>query len=109
MYGNMWEPKLESFKANLNGLVQIFVNEFGKPLFIGEYGINPITSIRTNSGSNWKSIISDEVAYLDSLPLLGRQFVSWDNMNGEYATFSGESDLTAEESEWIMKTVLTDK
>jgi Cellulase (glycosyl hydrolase family 5). len=109
MYGNMWEPKLEPFKSNLNGLVQLFVHEFGKPLFIGEYGINPMTSIRTNNGSNWKSIISGEVAYLDSLPLLGRQFVSWDNMNGEYAAFSGESDLTAEESEWIMKTVLTDK
>lgn len=109
VYGNVWEPKLESFKTNLNSLVQIFVNEFKKPLFIGEYGINPITSIRENTGSDWKSIISAQVEYLDSLPIIGRQFASWDNMNGEYATFSGESDLTAEESEWMIKTVLTDK
>jgi len=106
---NVWTPTLESFKAGMDNFVQIFVNEFKKPLLIGEYGIDPIKDIRTTYASNWKSIISGQVAYMDSLPLLGRQFEGWDSMYGEHSTSGGESDLTSEESEWIMKTVLSDK
>jgi hypothetical protein len=109
VYGNVWEPDLESFKTNLNGLVQLFVDEFKKPLFIGEYGINPISSIRDNAGSDWRSIISAQVDYLDSLRIIGRQFTSWDDMNGEYGHFGGASDLTSEETEWIIQTVLSEK
>jgi hypothetical protein len=30
-------------------------------------------------------------------------------MSGEYATFSKESDMTAEESQWIMSAVLSEE
>jgi hypothetical protein len=108
-YGSVWEPGLESFKSNIKTSIQLFVNDFGKPLFVGEYGINPISSIRINNGTNWKAMIEDEVAFLDSLPLAGRQFHCWDDMNGEYSLFSKESDLTPDETNWIIKTVLTNK
>ena len=108
VYGNVWEPNNETFKANLNNYVKLFVTEFKKPLFIGEYGFGNTLGIREN-GNNWKPVLFGEVEYLKSLPLLGRHFVSWDDMYGEHATFSGASDLTAEESEWVIKTVLSDK
>jgi len=110
LYVNVvWTPTLESFKAAMDNLVQIFVNEFKKPLLIGEYGIDPIKDIRTTYASNWKSLFSGMVAYLDSKPIIGRQYHCWDNMYGEHNTSGGESDLTAEESEWVIKTVLSDK
>jgi hypothetical protein len=107
VYGSVWEPDLHSFRSDLQALARLFVDDFNKPLFIGEYGINPITSIHDNPSADWKSIISAEVSCLDSLPIIGRQFTSWDNMNGEYAGFDGESNLTSEESEWIIEAVLT--
>jgi hypothetical protein len=97
---------LDAFKAGVDSDVRKFVDEFQKPLFIGEYGIEPILEIRKTFASNWKSVVSAQAAYLDSLPLAGRQFHCWDNMYGEYAPFAGDSDLTAEESDWIVRTVL---
>ena len=107
MYGSVWEPGLQTFRSNLFKITQLFVHDFERPLFIGEYGINPIISIHDNSAVDWKSVISAEINYLDSLPITGRQFTAWDQMNGEYALFSGESNLTAEETEWIMHATLS--
>jgi hypothetical protein len=107
MYGSVWEPELHSFKSNLDNIIQLIVDNFQKPLFIGEYGINPISSIHDNSLVDWRSIISAEINHLDSLAIIGRQYTSWDDMRGEYAGFSGESNLTLEESEWIIQTTLS--
>ena len=104
-YGSVWEPDLGSFKTYINTCVQKFVNDYGKPLFIGEYGINPITSIRIQNGIDWETIIENEVTFLDDLSLAGRQFYCWDFMNGEYGVFCGESDLTVDESDWIIQTI----
>ncbi len=99
-------PTLEAWKAQVDGDVRKFVDEFQKPLFIGEYGIDPISEVRRTFASNWRSLLSAQVAYLDTLPLAGRQFHCWDILYGEYAPFGGDSDLTAEESDWIVQTVL---
>lgn len=107
MYGNIWEPDNKTFKAVVDSLVRLFVDDYKKPLFIGEFGFNPISSIRTKNGSDWKVMLKDMVDYMDSLPLLGRQFVAWDYMSGELENNSVVSDLTFEESEWTMNTVLS--
>jgi hypothetical protein len=109
MYGNIWEPDNRTFKQTVDGFVRLFVEGFKKPLFIGEYGFNPISSIHTKNGSDWQAMLKDMVAYMDGLPLLGRQFVAWDYLSGELENFSAVSDLTAEDSEWIMDTVLAGK
>ncbi len=101
-------PTLEQWKRKIDQDVQKIVVEFQKPLFIGEYGIAPISEIRTTYAQNWKSILINQVTYLDSQQLFGRQYHCWDDMYGEYATFDGSSDLTSEESEWILETVLSD-
>jgi hypothetical protein len=98
---------LEAWEGQMDGLVRQFTAEFKKPLIIGEYSIDPITDIRTAYASDWRAILSGQVAYMDHQPLLGRQFLGWDGMYGEYANYDGASNLTAEESEWIIETVLT--
>jgi len=101
-----WSPTLDSWKESINGDVQKFVNEFKKPLLIGEYGFDPITIIRTTYSTTWRTILSNQVAYLDSLQLAGRQWHAWDYLYGEYCDFDGTSDFTSEESIWIIQTVL---
>jgi hypothetical protein len=100
-------PTFPYFMGQMDEIVRQFVTEFKKPLMIGEYGIDPLTDIRTTYASNWREILASEVAYLDSKPLVGRQYVNWDEMYGEIMSDSGSSDLTAEESAWIIKTVLS--
>ncbi len=99
-------PTLDEWKNKIDLDVQKIVVEFQKPLFVGEYGIAPVSEIHTTYASSWKSIIEEQIAYLDSLNLFGRQYHCWDDMNGEYANWEGSSDLTPDESEWIIQTVL---
>ena len=100
-------PTLNDWKEKVFQDIQKIVIEFQKPLFIGEFGIAPISEIRTTYATNWQSILSGQAAYLDSLQLFGRQYHCWDDMYGEYAIFSSGSDLTSEESDWIIETVLS--
>lgn len=105
-YVASWSPTLDSWKGQINVDIQKFVNEFKKPLFIGEYGFDPISIIRTTYSSTWTTILSNQAAYLDSQQLVGRQWHTWDYLYGEYYDFDGTSDLTAEESMWTIQTVL---
>jgi hypothetical protein len=98
-----------NWKSYINQYVQKFVVEFNKPLFIGEYGFDLMSVIRTDYPTNWKTILADLVAYLDSLPLAGRQWHQWGYIDGEYYDFAAPAfsgDLTPEESTWIIQTVL---
>lgn len=96
------------FKVEIDKAVQKFVTGFQQPLFIGEYGFDPKNVIRTDYPTTWRQILADEVAYLDSKPLAGRQWHSWGHINGEYYPFESPdiSNLTAEESEYIIQTVM---
>jgi hypothetical protein len=97
------------WKSDIGSYVQKFVGEFKKPLFIGEYGFDPMSVIRTHYPTTWRTILSDQVAYLDSLQLAGRQWHQWGYVDGEYYDFAAPSYsgyLTAEESMVIIQTVL---
>jgi hypothetical protein len=95
-----------AFKAGVDRDVRQYLDEFQKPLFMGEFGIEPLTEIRKTFASDWRQVLAAQVAYLDSLPLAGRQYHCWDTMHGEYGSFAGDSNLTAAETDWIMRTVL---
>jgi hypothetical protein len=99
---NVWKSYIDSY-------VKKFVNEFGKPLFMGEYGFDPMSVIRTHYSTTWRQILAEQVAYLDNLPLAGWQWHQWGYLDGEYYDFAVPSytgDLTAEESLWIIQTVV---
>ncbi|MGB9615023.1 MAG: glycoside hydrolase family 5 protein [Fervidobacterium sp.] len=100
---------IDQWKSTISKCVQKFVFEFGKPLFIGEYGFDPPNVIRTNYKDNWKDILNEQILYLDSLPIAGRQWHSYGHLDGEYYDFAMPEytgDLTAEESIWILQKVL---
>jgi len=100
---------LDQWKGIINEFVQKFVVEFKTPLFIGEYGFDPTSVIRTAYLTTWRQILADQVAHLDSLQLAGRQWHQWGYIEGEYYDFASPSysgDLTAEESMGIIQTVL---
>jgi len=103
------DTNFDVWRENINRSIQKFVNEFNKPLFIGEYGFDPMSIIRTHYPDNWRTILSEQIAYLDRSPLVGRQWHQWGLLDGEYYDFATPSftgDLTMEESLWIVQTVL---
>ncbi|MEM2129456.1 MAG: cellulase family glycosylhydrolase [Candidatus Bathyarchaeia archaeon] len=108
-YVNKYSPSFDEWKKEVDKAVQKFVNTFEKPLFIGEYGFDPMSLIRSNYTTNWKQILADQVAYLSNLMLVGRQWHTWGYINGEYYDFADSSfsgDLTEEESLWVIQTIL---
>jgi hypothetical protein len=100
-----WSPTLQSWENSISNDVSKFVNQFGKPLCIGEYGFDPITIIHATYSNTWRTLLAQMVAFLDSQQLAGRQWHTWGYLYGEYYAFDGTSDLTAEESTWIIQTV----
>lgn len=97
---------IDSWKSYLDTYVQRFVIDFGKPLFVGEHGFHPMSVIRIYYSANWQTILADQVAYLNSNPVVGRQWHNWGYIDGEVYDYSGDSDLSPEESNWIIQTVL---
>jgi len=101
-------PTVDMWKDSIDKKVQRFVYDFGKSLFIGEYGIDPYSLIRDEPlKSIWKSVISEQVAHLDSKPLCGRQWHQWAALEGEYYDFTSNY-FTATDSDYIIQTVLGD-
>jgi hypothetical protein len=96
---------IDKWKSTINEYVQKFVIEFGKPLFIGEYGFDPLSVIRTTYDSNWKDTLSEQILYLDNSAVAGRQWHNWGYIYGEYYHFTGVSDLSLDESTWIIRII----
>lgn len=102
----------------------VFVSTHPKPVFIGEYGIDPPSICRTTYANNWKDIFAQQTAYIDSQPVVGRQWYSWGDLfwkieNGitYYNSMTLPPDqydpngyapafFTQTESEWIESIVL---
>jgi hypothetical protein len=97
-YVTQWTD-INGFKSNVDNSVQKFVNEFQQPVFVGEYSMfSPTKPV------NWQYILSEEVNYIDSKPFVGRNIHQWGMLDGEYY-----DTFNAEESEWIVQTVLGGK
>jgi hypothetical protein len=97
---NYWTSWIGTFVNRICGV-------FKKPLFIGEYGFDPIGLVRTDYSTTWKQYLANMAAYIDNQTIVGRQFHCWDYMFGEYCDSEGTSNLTAEESSGIIQAVLS--
>jgi len=90
---------INDWKDYLGVKIQRFVYDFDKPLFIGEYGTSdPVKP------SNWKDALSEEVTYLKNKMLCGRQWHSWDHLEGEYMDMLYDY-FNSSESLWITRTI----
>jgi len=96
---------IASWKNAMDAKVQRFVYDFGKPLFIGEYGIDPYSLVKEEPlKSTWKDILAEQTAFLDSKPVVGKQWHQWGALEGEYYDFVYDW-FTAEDSQYIVDTV----
>jgi hypothetical protein len=103
---NSWKYDLVT---GIDSYVDLFMNKFGKPLFVGEYGIDPMSDILSVYPTNWQWILSEQVAYLHSKQIAGIQWHQWGYLAGENYNYSDNywsGSLTAAQSEWIVQTVL---
>jgi hypothetical protein len=83
--------------------VQKFVYNFSKPMIVGEYGTWDDSGCVNITG--WQNILPEQVAYLDSKPLAGRWFHTWEVLYGEYGWFNCPA-FSSTDSDYIIKTVL---
>lgn len=96
---------LEKWKAYIDLYVKRYINDFGKPLFIGEFGLDPYDIVEEEPWkSNWKSILTEQVAYLKGSPICGRQWHHWGALEGEYQDRVFDW-FTAEDSDYILETI----
>jgi hypothetical protein len=91
---------ISQWKNTMDTYVQKYTVDFGKPFFVGEYGVDPPLAV-----ADWQNAISQEVVYLNTKPIAGRQWHSWGDLEGEYYDFV-YNYFTPTESDWIVQTVL---
>ena len=96
---------LNIWKSYVSDSVRRFVGDFNKPMYMGEYGIDPYDLVKTTYATTWKDIIASQVAYLDGLSIVGRQWHQWGVLQGEYYDYT-TNYFSPEESTWIVQTVL---
>jgi hypothetical protein len=103
-----WQPTIVGWKSTIDDMVQLYNDGYNKPFFVGEYSIETLDQIRTYFASNWKSILAQQVSYIDNTNAVGRQ---WLNHGALYGESPGEwerdsTKLTQDESNWIIQNVL---
>ena len=84
------------FKGYIDNYVDHYYVVFNMPLHMGEYGF-----FSPSKPAGWKSLLQQEVDYLDTKPIVGRQWHCWSHLYGEYW-----SHYTAAESEEVLRIVL---
>jgi hypothetical protein len=78
----------------VNQMVITYVQGFGQPLFIGEYGAIPLNR------ANWRVDMANMVAYLaDTTKFSGRVFHSWGMLYGEYSSVTGNTGALTDASQ----------
>ena len=74
---DLWKSYIDMYVAKI-------VKTFGKPLIIGEYGYDPQDYGKIAFPSTWKTYLQNQVKYLDTKGLCGRQWHNWGVFEGEY-------------------------
>lgn len=91
------------WKNVLDDKVQRFINDFEKPLYIGEYAPYPYSAY-DGELSDWRTILAEQVAFLKSVPVCGYSWHEYPFLEGEWYD-SVYNYLNAEESEYILRTI----
>ncbi|MFH0929509.1 MAG: PA14 domain-containing protein, partial [Candidatus Aenigmatarchaeota archaeon] len=101
----------DSWSNWIDTFVPRLVDTFGKPLIIGEYGFDPQEYGKEAYPTTWRTQLQNQVDYMDSKELAGRQWHHWGALEGEYYDWyydytEGKDWYTASESQDIMDIVL---
>jgi hypothetical protein len=95
--------------TGIDAYVQLYMNGFNQPVFVGEYGFDSMNIVLTDYSSNWQELLANQVAYMQSKQLAGMQWHQWGYLYGEYYHYSANEwagSLSEAESEYIIQTVL---
>ena len=99
-----YEPKnVNSWKTAMDNKIQRFVRDFGKPLYMGEYGSYPFSAYDEGL-SDWRAILAQQVEYLNSSEIAGYSWHAWSFLEGEYYDHIYDC-FNKEESDYILQTI----
>lgn len=105
-YYSKWNPTMQGWKDRIYSYVQKFVTEFKKPLYIGEYGIDPIDFFNGLPKDVVNASITEMVEYMDSLPILGSAFFAWGRLYGRGWSNWRLGWYNQEETQHVLETVI---
>jgi len=99
-----YEPKdINSWKTFMDNKIQRFVKDFGKSLYVGEYGAYPFSAYHDGL-RDWPNLLAEQVAYLKSSEIAGYSWHAWPFLEGEYYDHIYDY-LTKEKSDYILQTI----
>ena len=102
-YVSSWTPTISDYENRLDVYVEKIVNDFGQPLFIGEYSLSPTE--RFHEVSDWRYILSQMVSKIDERQIVGRDFHKNELLEGEYNDYL-YNYFTSSESDDIIEIIL---
>jgi hypothetical protein len=112
--GIVWEDhlyvtpnyNLNQWKTELNGYVELYVNTFHKPFYVGEYGFIDYSyeAHINNRFTNWKTVLTEQVAFLKNIPICGYSWHEYPWLEGEYYDYVYNS-FTKDDSDYILQTI----
>lgn len=105
-YYSYWTQNMDLWKARIKSYIDKFVIEFGRPLYIGEYGHDPSGYYQTLSENEIKTSISEMINYMSSQPITGCSFFTWGRLNQKGWSSFNDTWYNPTESAHILKTVL---
>lgn len=98
--------QLSGWENYVNQGIQVFMNDFGKPLFMGEYGfIYYDTGMIDDTFPNWQSVLTTQVNFMDSHNIAGRQWHELPMLYNEWYSYHYGGLFTQAESNTLLDIV----
>jgi len=109
-YINKNTPSYDSWKIFVNWGVTNITENFGKPIFMGEYEFDPPNITTLPTYATWKAQLKNQVDYMDLKGYAGRNFHAYDYLYGEHDAEEVYADsgtaFSSLDSEYILDTCL---
>jgi hypothetical protein len=104
VYHAPWNPTVADFRAVVDMNVEKFVVDFGKPLYVGEYGIGQISFKNQMTEEEWKDSLAQQIAYMKSKSIGGISFYSIGRLDGGWQDLKDDWH-TPEDTIYIFQTI----
>jgi len=107
MYHSMWTQTIEEWKQIVDQHIQRFTVDFHKPIYIGEYGHDPVNFKNDLTTEEIQTSIDEQVNYLKSKSVAGMSFFAWGRLSGRGWADWGYDWYTTEETDYILDAIFS--
>ena len=107
MYHSKWIQTIEEWKLNVDQHIQKYTVDFLKPIYIGEYGHDPVNFKNDLTVEEFKTSIDEQVNHLKSKSVAGVSFFAWGRLSGRGWAGWNYDWYTTEETDYILDAIFS--